>query len=139
MNRNVITNSHRRSHESLIFNRNVKIMIENLLIDRLNWLIDDFIVGFENGFCLIEFNGQMFLCETGSDNILFEVNVPRSLHSFSSQFVLINGFLLDSSLINKIVFSLHKLNLQIFPLINWLHYWLIDNLISRKGNFLLID
>lgn len=110
MNWDIITNSNRRSNESLIFNRNIKIMIENLSINILNWLIDYFVIGFKNRFGFIVFNGQMFFCETGSDNILSIINISWSLDSFSSQFILINGLLLNSSLINKIIFSLDKLN-----------------------------
>ena len=139
MNWNIITNSNWRSNESLIFNRNIKIMIENLSINSLNWLIDYFVIGFKNRFGLIVFNGQMFFSETGSDNILSIIDIPWSLDSFSSQFILINGLLLNSSLINKIIFSLDKLNLQIFFFINRLYDWLIDYLTSRKRYFLLIN
>lgn len=139
MNWDIITNSYWWGDESLIFNRNIKIMIENLSINIFNWLIDYFVIGFKNRFGFIVFNGQMFFSETGSDNILSVIDISWSLNSFSSHFVLINGLLLNSSIINKIILSLDKLNLQIFFFINRLDDWLIDYLISRKRYFLLIN
>lgn len=126
VNRNIISNIGGSSNKSLIFNRNIQIVLESILIGSFNSRSYDFFVLSKSRFRFIKINLKMFFSNIRSNDILTVINITRSFNIFFSIFILNNRLSFNRFIVINSILSIYESNFKIFFFNNWLDDWLID-------------